>query len=62
MTGRKAKQLLWMVLKANNGFHLEKSDMEDFPGDDRAAFTFRVDLDGSMHLTANALPVSNGEG
>ncbi len=58
MTGRKAKQLLWMILKANDGFQLERSDVEDFPGDDRASFTFKVEVDGSMRLTANTIPES----
>ncbi len=58
MTGRKAKQLLWLILKANGGFQLERSDMEEFPGDNRASFTFKVELDGSVHLSANTIPLS----
>lgn len=33
---RHARRLLWFILKSNGGYTLEYSDMEDYPGDDKA--------------------------
>jgi hypothetical protein len=48
-----AKRLLWMILKANDGFTLEKGDMEDYPGDNRAVITsFHDPETGAVQLLA----------
>lgn len=33
---RNARRLLWFILQSNGGYTLEYSDMEDYPGDDKA--------------------------
>jgi hypothetical protein len=37
------RRLLWMVVKANDGFELEYHDVQDYPGDDRARLAQSVD-------------------
>lgn len=50
---RAAQRTLWFILKSNNGYTLERSDMEDYPGDDRAILGQIEHADGSVTLAAS---------
>ncbi len=55
-------RILWMILKSNDGYTLEESDMEDYPSDHRAMIiwtpdplTKSVKLEAGEDLTADAV-------
>jgi hypothetical protein len=48
-----ASRTLWFILNANGGFTLERDDLEDYPGADRAEIvSTKNDADGSVSLSA----------
>lgn len=37
------RRLLWLIIKANDGFDLDYEELQNFPGDDRARITQSID-------------------